>query len=171
MLIFTDYNKPLIIDSLDTPLVTRHHWVLSGTMKDFKLSNIPYIEETKGPSIEVMVEGFRFVLPASWNIMVVDDETKVLDTIPIANCSTGSHKVLLMSSFDTKVRTADIHVLDLFPVYSCYHPMVGKGTMMCHPVGPEKRRDGVENILNVLVGPHDLYSKYIKDMTAAELLY
>lgn len=171
MLIFTDYNKPLIIDSLDTPLVTRHHWVLSGSMKDFKLSNIPYIEETKGPSIEVMVEGFKFVLPASWNIMVVDDDTKILDTVPISNCSTGSHKVLLMSSFDTKVRTAAIQVLDLHPVYSCFHPMVAKGTMLCHPVGPEKRRDGVENILNVLIGPHDLYSKYIKDMTAAELLY
>lgn len=171
MLIFTDYHKPLIIDSLDTPLVTRHHWVLSGSMKDFKLSTIPYIEETKGPSIEVMVEGFSFIVPASWNILVVDDETTTIDTVPISNCSTGSHKVLLMSAVDSKIRKGNIKVLDLHPVYSCYHPMIAKGTMLCHPVGPEERRDGVENILNVMIGPHDLYSKYLKDMSAAELLY
>lgn len=156
---------------MDTPLVTRHHWVLSGSMKDFKLATIPYIEETKGPSIEIMVEGFKFVVPASWNILVVDEETQILDTVPIANCSTGAHSVLLMSSFDTKVRRAPIAVTDLFQSYSCFHPIVGKGTMLCHPVGPEERMDGVENILNVMIGPHDLYSKYIKDMTAAELLY
>jgi hypothetical protein len=171
MLIFTDYNKPLIIDSLDTPLVTRHHWVLSGSMKDFKLANIPYIEETRGPSIEIMVEGFKFVVPASWNILVVDQETMILDTVPVANCSTGSHRVLLFASYDTKVRSADISIIDLHPNFSCFHPMVGKGTMLCHPVGPETRRDGVENILNVMIGPHDLYSKYIKDMSAAELMY
>jgi hypothetical protein len=171
MLIFTDYKKPLIIDSLDTPLVTSHHWILSGTMKDFKLANIPYIEETKGPSIEIMVEGFKFILPASWNIMAVDDETQILDTIPISNCSIGNNKVLLMSAYDSKVRTANIQILDLHPIYSCFHPMVSKGTMLCHPIGPEKRRDAVENILNVIIGPHDLHPKYIKDMTAAELLY
>lgn len=171
ILIYTDYHKPLIIDSLDTPLVTRHHWVLSGTMKDFKLANIPYIEETKGPSIEVMIEGFKFFIPASWNILIMDKETTVLDSVPIANCSTDSHLVLLFSSFDSKIRTAEISVTDLHPNYSCYHPMVGKGTMLCHPVGPEERRDGIENILNVMIGPHDLYSKYLKGISAAELLY
>lgn len=171
MLIFTDYSRPLIVDSLDTPLVTRYHWVLSGSMKDFKLSTIPYIEETKGPSIEVMVEGFTFVLPASWNILVIDDETTTIDTVPISNCATGSHKVLLMSAMDSKIRKGEIKVLDLHPVYSCFHPMVAKGTMLCHPIGPEVRRDEVENILNVMIGPHDLYSKYLKDMSAAELLY
>lgn len=171
MLIFTDYNKPLIIDSLDTPLVTRHHWVLSGSMKDFKLANIPYIEETRGSSIEVMIEGFKFIVPALWNILVVDEETMVLDSVPIASCSTSSYRALLFSSFDTKVRHADIAVIDLHTNHSCFHPMVGKGTMLCHPIGPETRRDGVENILNVMIGPHDLYSKYIKDMSAAELLY
>jgi hypothetical protein len=140
-------------------------------MKDFKLANIPYIEETCGPTIEVMVDGFRFMLPASWNILVVDDESMILDSVPIANCSTGSHKVLLMSSYDSRVRKTDIVVTDFIQNYSCFHPMVGKGTMLCHPVGPEIRRDKVENILNVMVGPHDLYSKYIKDMTAPELFY
>lgn len=171
MLIYTDYNRPLIIDSLDAPLVTKHHWILSGTMKDFKLSTIPFIEETRGPAIEIMVEGFRFFVPASWNIMVVDKDLMILDTVPIANCSTGSHKVLLFSSLDSRVRTADIVVTDLHPDYSCFHPMIAKGTMLCHPVGPESRYDDIENILNVMIGPHDLYSKYIKNMSAAELMY
>lgn len=171
MLIFTDYNKPLIIDSLDTPLVTRHHWIFSGTMKDFKLSNIPYIEETKGPSVELMIEGFRFIVPASWNVMVCDRDTTLLDTVPIANCSTGSHQALLFSAIDCQVRLADINVIDFFQSYSCHHPMVAKGTMLCHPIGPEKRHDKVENVLNVMLGPHDLYSKYLKGIGATEMLY
>lgn len=160
-----------MIDSLDTPLVTSHHWILSGAMKDFKITNIPYIEETKGPSIEIMVGDSKFIIPASWNIMIVDDATQLLDTVPISNCSSGFHKVLLMSSLDSKIRKSEIQVIDLHPSYSCFHPMIAKGTMMCHPIGPESRQDGVENILNILISPHDLYSKYIKDMTASELFY
>jgi hypothetical protein len=140
-------------------------------MKDFKLSSIPYIEETKGPSVELMVEGFRFIVPASWNILVCDRETTILDTVPLATCSTCSHQALLFSSLDTKVRLADINVIDFFQNHSCYHPMVAKGTMMCHPVGPEKRHDGLENVLSVLLGPHDLYSKYLKGIGATEMLY
>lgn len=140
-------------------------------MKDFKLSNIPFFEETKGPSIELSIDGFKFIVPASWNILVVDDESMILDTVPITHCSTGSHKALLMSSTDSRIRKTDIIVTDFIPNYACYHPIVAKGTMLCHPVGPEARHDALENILAVMVGPHDLYTKYLKDVSAAELMY
>ncbi len=142
-------------------------------MKDFKLTNIPYIEETKGPSVELLISGFRFIVPASWNIMVCDEETSLLDTIPISTCSSANYQALLMSAKDSQVRMVDIDVIDFHPNYSCYHPMIAKGGMLCHPVGPEKRNDNKdnENILNVLIGPHDLYSKYLKGIGAAEMLY
>lgn len=171
MQILTDYSRALIIDSLENPMVTTYHWILSGHIKDFMLEQIQYLEETKGPGVEIMIEGLSFIVPASWNILVVDDETSTLDTIPIPDCATTNHKALLMSSVDFRIRKAPIKFVEFHEFSKCIHPSVAKGTMFCHPIGPELRNDKVENILSVMIGPYDLYSKYLKGIAAAELMY
>lgn len=171
MLILTDYSKPHILESIDEPLITRHHWVFSGPLLDFAVMPITYLEETRGPTIGIMVEGFKFMIPATWNILICDKETSMVDCVPVSNCSQASYQALLMSPNDMKIRMSEVIVDNLLPNHSCVHPMVNKGTMMCHPIGPEKRQDDVENILCVLVGPYDLYSKYLNGKTIGELMY
>jgi hypothetical protein len=41
--------------------------------------------------------------------------------------------------------------------------------MMLHPVGLEDGNE--ENVLNVVIGPYDLYDKFLKNVSARELLY
>jgi hypothetical protein len=34
-----------------------------------------YLEETTGPALKIMINKYSFEIPASWNILVVDEET------------------------------------------------------------------------------------------------
>ena len=84
MLIFDEYSNPVILDSILTPNVTEYMWVLNLQEEDFMLSPLAVLEETTSPSIELMVAGFRFVLPTSWNILVCDPESMQLDVVEIS---------------------------------------------------------------------------------------
>ena len=59
-----------MIENLLSPVVPKHYWIFSGQMQDFMLAPISYLEETSGPSLTIEVDGFRFNVPAHWNILV-----------------------------------------------------------------------------------------------------
>lgn len=171
MLIYTDYNKPFLIEKLNSPIVAEYYWGFSGSILDYTLIPITYLEETIGPSVKILIEGFEFIVPATWSVLVMDPETAHIDAVPISNCSLNDYNALLMSSVDSKIRTSPIQVMDLIPDDSCVHPMIPKGTMMCHPIGPSKSRTDIEeNILNISIGPHDLYSKYLNGKSVGDIV-
>jgi hypothetical protein len=84
MLVFDNNNDALILDSITTPTIADHIWVLDLGILDFTLAPLLVLEEIVSPSIQLMVNGFQFVLPANWNILVCDPETMQLDVVEIA---------------------------------------------------------------------------------------
>lgn len=169
MLILTDYNKPYILTAIDSPIVPKYYWVFNANHLDYLISPLIYLEETTGPAIELEIDGFSFIVPSQWNILVCDKETMYIDTIPIANCSSHTYQALVSASNDLKFRTAEIKINDIFSKKTCVHPMINKGTMMCHPIGTEKNKD--DNMLSIMLGPYDLYSRYLNKMTVNDILY
>jgi len=167
MLICPDWNKPLIIDSLDTPMVATHFWTFSGPMLDYCLSPITYLEESTGPSIKVKINDFTFIIPTSWFVLVADPDTYQLDMIPIGSCSSALYHAVAMSPDDSRWRLAPITVLELIPKTSCVHPMLQKGYAMQHPTGLTFIHEKQIN-LTVTIGPFELY-KFIEGRAVGDL--
>lgn len=170
MQILPEWNKPYILDSLSGPVIAEYFWAFSGPMLDFTLLPINYLEETIGPIIEIQINNTALLIPANWHIMVVDQETSTIDVVPIANCALNDYYAVLSSAVDSKIRMQHVQVNDLAPRVSCVHPMLPKGTMMLHPVGPESEKPEMNNFLSICIGPYDLYSKYLQDKTIGDLI-
>lgn len=172
MLILPDYSRPYLLDSLISPIVVKHHWIFSGPQADFMLSPITYLEETTGAALKIRANGSEFWIPKTWNILVTDHDTAKIDTVPIKSCSTINHTAYAFSSNETRLRLLNINIIDETPygeVMSLVHPMISKGTMMVHPVGPIKTQDGKETHLCLVIGPYDLY-KYISALSIGDLI-
>jgi hypothetical protein len=168
MLLLPEFGRPYLIQSLDSPVIPKYFWNFSGPMLDFVLSPIHYLEETCGPTVAIMLNGFKFSVPASWNILVVDRDTSMVDSVPIHVCSTNMYTAFLLSSTTNRYSTADIHVVGYEKEEYLVHPMIQKATMMCHPIGPDTNQS---SILSAMIGPYDLYQKYLANVSACELLY
>ena len=168
MVILPDYGRPYIIDDLSAPMIVTHHWLFSGSLQDFVLGPISYLEETTGPAIRLMIEGYQFDVPAAWNILVTDNDTYMVDTVNVAKCAGNPFYAFIMTPNDTKVRTAEITIIDYIEHASLIHPLISKGHMMCHPVGPQVY-NGKTSELCCLIGPHDL-QRHFSNITIGDIL-
>lgn len=168
MLILTEYNKNYIIESLTGPVVPKFCWTFSGPMLDFMLSPITYLEETTGPTKTIEINGFRFEMPAGWNILITERETFQLDTVPIASCSSQHTLAFVMSPTNYMLRMAEVKVVDYCEEKSLVHPLIAKGTGLCHPAGCIKNGD-TEIDLAVVITPHDLY-KHIAGKAVGDIM-
>lgn len=173
MQIYTDFEKSIILDSLDDPIVADYFWLFSGPLMDFKPVPLIQLEETTGPTFILEIDGGRIHVPASWNILICDRETAGIDCMPLINCTRNSFQAFLMSSKDIKFRCAPIKVIDVLEEYSCVHPVVPKSTMLCHPTSVARKvnMNEQENILNVMIGPHDLYAKWLSGKVVGDIMY
>lgn len=168
MLLLPDYNRPYLIDSLTSPVVVKHNWIFSGPMCDFTLAPITYLEETTGGGLKLRINNYDFWVPASWNVLVTDNETYQLDTVSIQSCATVKHLAFSFSPTEMKLRTLDISVIDSTDNISLVHPMINKGTMLVHPVGPAIGNNKTDLLLSVVIGPHDLY-KYLSNKVVGDV--
>ena len=157
ILLLADFGKPYLIDSLTSPVVVKHNWIFNGPMTDFMLNPIAYLEETTGAAVKVRINNSEFWIPATWQILVTDRETYQIDTVSIQSCATVNHVAFSFSPDEMKLRTLDIRVIDYADSMSLVHPMINKGTMLVHPVGPAPVSLSKPLHLSVAIGPHDLY--------------
>jgi len=172
MLILPDYSRPYLLDSLTAPIVVKHHWIFNAPQADFMLSPITYLEETTGSALKIRVNFSEFWIPKTWNVLVTDKDTSKVDTVPIKSFATVKHSAFAFSSDEMVLRTLEIEIIDETPhgaVMSLVHPMIAKGTMMVHPVGPMKMATGKDTQLCVVLGPHDLY-KYLSELQIGDLV-
>jgi len=167
MIICPDWNRPLNIDSLDTPIVATHFWTFSGPMLDYCLSPITYLEETTCPLIRLKINEVEFDVPTSWFILVGDPDTYQLDTIPIASCSNSVQHAVIMSPDDSRWRLLPISVISFKPESACVHPMLQKGYGLQHPVGQVMLHE--KNVLiTITISPMDLY-KFIENFAVGDI--
>ena len=168
MQILSEVNKPYIIDNFTAPLGVSHYWSFSGHMLDFKLEESKYLEEISGKTVLVRAQNLEIELPASWSIMIVDQETYTIDMIPIVQCASFDQPALLFSPDDSKLKIAKIKVLDFKDKGVCIAPEIPKGSAMIHPTGPELMHHR-QIFYGIVVGPHDLY-RWIGGKTIGDIL-
>lgn len=161
MLIFDDEVKPCLIDSIYSPIIANYFWVLDLNLLDFKLTSLLVMEEIIAPTVELMVDGFKFPLPASWNILVVDDESMILDVIELAEVAGREFKALVYGPKMNMPKTMPIVVTNYTSSAINVGPMLNKHQMLCHPVAPDNW---------VCVSPSDTYNKYLKDKVVGDLI-
>ena len=161
MMIFDEHSKPIILDSILTPTVAEYMWVLDLQQEDFMLAPLSVLEETTSPSIELMIAGFRFVLPTSWNILVCDPESMQLDVVEVASVAGKEFRAFVYGPDCSMALTAPITATDYHPNFVSVGPQLSKSEMLCHPISPE---------LWVNVTPSDSYNKYLKGKVAGDII-
>lgn len=161
MLIFDDATKPIILESIHTPTITDHFWVLDLNLLDYKLTPLLILEEIVAPTVIVSVDGFDFPLPASWNILVVDEESMVLDVIELSEVAGREFRAMVYGPDVSMVRTEIITIKQYFPSFINVGPSLNKHQMLCHPVSPGHW---------INVSPSDTYNKYLKDKIVGDLM-
>jgi hypothetical protein len=172
MQILPAHGIPYIIDNLSSPIMVKHNWIFQGSLLDFSLQPIHYLEETTGACVKIRINNLDFWVPSSWYILICDPHTFQIETIAITKCSGINFSAYAFSPHDINLRLLDIMVVDYADNMSVVHPMINKGTMMMHPVGPAirgKGRDMDENHLAVAIGPFDL-SKSLSGKIIGDLL-
>jgi len=161
MLIFDDESKAVILDSIHVPTTTDHFWVLDLNLLDYKLTELKILEEIIAPTVIISIEGFDFPLPASWNILVVDEESMILDVVELSEVAGREFRALVYGPEIPMVKTAIISVKNYFPSYPNVGPQLSKHQMLCHPVAPGHW---------INVSSSDQFNKYLKDKVVGDLI-
>ena len=161
MLIFDDYGQPIIVDSIYSPIVTDHLWVLDLEIKDFTLAPLTILENIEAPTIELMVGGFTFKLPSEWNILIIDEETSALDVVEIYEIPGGRFTAFVYGPNKARYEAVPITVTNYFPNYHNVAPSIAKHQMLCHPISPNTW---------VNIAPSDSYNKYLKDCVVGDIV-
>lgn len=161
MLIFDENTTPIIIDNIYTPILTESFWVLDLGIRDFKLTPLTILEEIVAPTMELMVYGFRFCLPASWNLLIVDDDTSALDIIQVSELAGKEFRAFLYGPTRSRAENTVVSVVNYYPSYPNVGPSLNKQHMLCHPVGPGTW---------INVSPADTYNKYLKNAVSGDLI-
>lgn len=161
MLIFDNESHAVLLDSIHTPVAAEHFWVLDLKIQDFTLSPLLVLEEITCPSISINIDGFVFTLPATWNILVFDQETHQLDVVEVADLP-GKEFIALKYGPNMKTHLgALIQAIDYHPQYVSVAPSLAKHQMLCHPVSPEAW---------INVSPSDVYTKYLREFAVGDII-
>lgn len=171
MEILADYGHPYVIDSVTSPITPRYCWFYDIELNDLLLRPINLLEETSGEVVLVKINNKEFYIPVSWNLLIIDEDTKLVDTVQITKCGSSNYKALLLHPDESAYQTEPVVLLDLLPYESCSHVMIPKQHMMLHPVGQIKKSNVKRVNVNYscLLTPQDL-GKYFHGLTAMEIL-
>ena len=161
MIIFDEHNHPIILDSIYGPTVTEFMWVLDLSIMDFTLAPLLMLEETICPSMQLCIQGFEFVLPASWSILVYDQETSQLDVVEVSEVAGREFTAFVYGPVSNRPTPASVIATNYYVEYKNIGPSLNKHQMLCHPIGPTEW---------ICVSPSDSYNKYLKDKIVGDLL-
>jgi hypothetical protein len=168
MHILNEINRPYIIDSLTAPIPLRYHWIFNAQAMDFMLAEITYLEETKGPTITLVVEGTEVKVPGAWNVLIVDMETDTIDVVPATACTAFEHHAFVFSTNDGKLITAPIRAVNWEADGVCTYPAVNKATALVHAISPGVSH-GKTVPRGIVIGPNELH-RYISRCTVGDIL-
>lgn len=161
MLIFNDKAEACLIDSINAPVVANHFWVLDLTMLDYTLAPLSVMEEIIAPTIQIQVEGFALALPASWNILVVAEDSMILDVVELAEVAGREFNALVYGPTMNMAKLSPIYVTNYTSSGTNVGPFLNKHQMLCHPIAP---------LQWISVAPSDCYNKYLKDKVVGDLI-
>lgn len=166
MQILPDYGFAYNVDDVSSVIRPRHAWFYDVQVNDFLLKPILMLEETTGPTVTASINGTVVSVPASWYILIVDEETKTVDTVQIERAS-GAFRAYMMHPRLNRYESVDVQLLDLNFNGTVVHLTIPRLTMICHPVGTTANSKDLP--MSVLIGPQDI-GKHMLNMSAQELL-
>lgn len=161
MLILDKHNKPIIIDSIYDPLPTDYMWVLDLNIMDYTLVPLPVLQEIVCSSIQIVIDGFEFILPTDWNILVYDNESFHLDVTEIGKTAGTEFTALLYGPDVTYPSLKTITATNYFIEHKNVAPVLNKHQMLCHPIGPKYWCS---------ICPSDGFNKYLKDKDISDII-
>ena len=165
MNILPDYGFPFYLDDLDSNLESRHAWFYDAAQNDIMLKPINMIEETSGSMIVLEINGSTMTIPSNWHIMIIDPETKIVDTISVLNGASGHH-ALLLHPYSNTYRYAPINPKSLIQG-SCAHLSFPKNNMAMVPIGQLNDKN---HAACCLVCPNDI-GTVLGDLSVQEILF
>lgn len=162
MVISDENSFPTIIESIDTPTICSHFWVLELAEMDFTLNKLKMFEEQTTPTLRFLINGYFVEAPADWNILVFSEETAQLDVAEISDLTRSRFTAMLYEHRTGKIVPGPVQVVDYHREAQIINPTLNKHTMLCHHVGPEWW---------CCLAPTDNYNKYLKNAVVGDLLY
>lgn len=167
MNILPDYGYTYAIDDVSSLVIPKHAWFYDVQLNDFLLRPIHMLEETSGPTVTAKINDTVINVPASWYMLIVDDETKTVDTVQITQCANSAFKAYLMHPRLNRYEAAEVQLLDLDYNGVVVHLTIPRLSMICHPVGSTINSKDLP--MSILIGPQDI-GKHMVNMSAQELL-
>jgi hypothetical protein len=161
MIIFDSEDNPVILDSITGPTLTEYMWILDLSILDFTLAPLIMLEEVVCPAIQLQVRGFEFALPASWNILVYDQETSQLDTVQLSDTGGREFQAFVYGPKKAFPIPGIISATNYYPEFVHVGPSLNKHQMIAAAVGPDEF---------VLVSPSDGFNKYLKSASISDLI-
>lgn len=161
MLIFDDQSQPIILDNIYSPVPTSHMWVLDLQMMDYTLSPLVMLEETNCSSMQIAINGFEFILPSFWSILVYDTETSQLDLIELSDATGKEFTAAVYGPNQHRINPGKITVTNYFIEHKNVGPSLNKHQLLCHPISATEW---------VSVSPANTFNKYLKEMTIGDIL-
>lgn len=161
MIISDENSFPVIVDSVETPLVTEFFWVLDLVERDFKLTPLMMNEELSTPSFELQINDYVIEVPTNWNILLYSEETSQLDIAEVAELTRGNFTALCYQHRKDRVVPGNVRVIN-YNAYSRLHtPSLHKTHMLCHALGPD---------MWIALSPSDNYNKYLKNAILGDII-
>ena len=154
MLIFQESEGITLIDTIKPTLVEDYFWVLDLDQTDFTLAPLNEIEAITGPSVELLIDGFTFVVPASWNVLICDPETSQLDISDVGSVLGKSFHAFVYGFTTPIVELHKIEAVDYVPMHTSFSPSLNKHHMLCHPIDQTRW---------INLSPADSYNKYFRN--------
>jgi hypothetical protein len=167
MKILPEYCYEYNITDISDPITPEYSWFYDAGVNDFLMRPIMMLEETSGPTVTAKINTELVQLPASWYMLIIDDETKAVDTVQITQCANSAFRAFAMHPKLNRFEMIDVQLLDINYTGVVVHLTVPRMNLICCPIGKTQQSKGMP--MNVLVGPTDV-GKYMNNMTAPELL-
>jgi len=161
MLMMDENNETVIIDSIYDPIKSQYFWTLNLEQRDFMLSPLLILEELVAPSIKLQIGGYGFYIPSMWNVVVFDDETTSIDTVPIFDLFGKDFKVLAYGPKCSKPYGIRGAVVDYIPEYKMAYPSLNKTQLLCHPISAS---------LFIMISGTDSFNKYLKNADISDII-
>ena len=160
MLILNEDNQTILLDSIYNPVKSEYFWCLDTVEQDFMLAPLLVLEEITAPTFTISLGGFNFDVPASWNILIYDNETMQIDSIELGNASGKDFRAFIYGAQENHHQGQIIRISNLTPMAKTVAPLLNKHQMLCHPISPKHW---------VCVTPHDV-QKHLKNLYVGNLL-
>ena len=153
MLIFQESQNVTKIDDLRPVIVEDYFWVMDLENKDFMIEPLNVIEATRCPSIELLVDGFQFIVPSTWNILIVDPETSQLDISDVGSVIGKNFHAFCYGFNSSMTEMHNIEAVDYHPDFVSFSPVMNKNHMLCHPIDKDRW---------INLSPADSYNKHFR---------